>query len=123
MFNYQLYPGRKNEIIEFENQEKPRITIVTAYYNGHKYIDQTINSVLNQTFPCWEWIIVNDGSTEQESLNKLKEIEKIDNRIKIVSKENSGLAATRDYGAKLASESSEYLFFLDDDDEYFPNGI
>jgi len=116
MFNYQLYPGRKKDIIEFENTEEPKITIVTAYYNGHKYIDQTINSVLNQTFPCWEWIIVNDGSTQEESLNKLKEIEKIDNRIKIVNKENSGLAATRDYGAKLASESSEYLLFLDDDD-------
>ena len=116
MFNYQLYPGRKKEIIEFEKQYNPKITMVTAYYNGHKYIDETINSVLNQTFPCWEWIIVNDGSTQEESLKKLKEIEKIDNRIRIVSKENSGLAATRDYGAKLASESSDYLLFLDDDD-------
>jgi len=116
MFDYKLYPGRKRENLEFEQIKEPKITIVTAYYNGHRYIDGTINSVLNQTFPCWEWIIVNDGSTQEESLNKLKEIEKIDNRIKIVSKENSGLAATRDYGAKLASESSEYLFFLDDDD-------
>jgi len=116
MFNYQLYPGRKREIVEFKNNNKPKITIVTAYYNGHKYIDETINSVLNQTFPCWEWIIVNDGSTQEESLNKLKEIEKIDNRIKIVSNKNSGPSVTRDYGAKLASESSDYLFFLDDDD-------
>lgn len=116
MFNYQLYPGRERKVIDFENIGKPKITIVTAYYNGHKHIDETINSVLNQTFPCWEWIIVNDGSTQEESLNKLKEIEKIDNRIRIVSKENSGLAATRDYGAKLANESTEYLFFLDDDD-------
>lgn len=116
MFNYQLYPGRKKDIIEFENYKEPKITIVTAYYNGHKYIDQTINSVLNQTFPNWEWIIVNDGSTQEESLNKLKEIENIDNRIRIVNKENSGLAATRDFGAKLANESSDYLFFLDDDD-------
>lgn len=116
MFDYKLYPGRKREMIGFETIEKPKITIVTAYYNGHKYIDETINSVLNQTFPCWEWIIVNDGSTEEESLKKLEEIKKIDSRIKVVNKENSGLAATRDFGAELASESSEYLVFLDDDD-------
>ena len=116
MFDYKLYPGRKKEIIQFEKEITPKITIVTAYYNGHTYIDETINCVLNQTFPCWEWIIVNDGSTQQESLEKLKEIEKIDKRIKIVHKENSGLAATRDYGANLASESTEYLLFLDDDD-------
>ena len=66
MFDYQLHPGRKKEIIEFEeNKIKPEITIVTAYYNGNTYIDETINCVLNQTFPYWEWIIVNDGSTKK----------------------------------------------------------
>lgn len=118
MFNYQLHPGRKREIIEFEEigERTPQITIVTAYYNGDKYIDETIQSVLNQTFPDWEWIIVDDGSTEERSMEKLKEIEKMDKRIRVVHKENSGLAATRDYGANLANQNSKYLFFLDDDD-------
>ena len=72
-FNYDLYPGRKREIEKYEIENiEPKITIVTAYYNGHKYIDETINSVLNQTFPYWEWIIVNDGSTNEESIKKLK---------------------------------------------------
>ena len=116
--DYSLYPGRNREVIDFKeiDIEKPEITIITAYYNGNKYIDETVNSVLNQTFPAWEWIIVNDGSTDEESIEKLKEIEKIDKRIKIVYKENSGLAATRDYGAKLSNDNSKYLFFLDDDD-------
>lgn len=116
--DYELYPGRKLEKIDFEGYliEKPEITIVTPFYNGGKYIDETINSVLSQTFPAWEWIIVNDGSTNENSLEKLKEIEKIDKRIKIVHKENSGAAASRDYGANLANENSKYLFFLDDDD-------
>lgn len=118
MFYYQLQPGRKKEELMFEEKEydTPEITIITAYYNGDKYIDQTINSVLNQTFPCWEWIIVNDGSTKSESIEKLEEIKKIDKRIKVVNKENSGLAATRDYGANLAHKNSKYLIFLDDDD-------
>ena len=63
MFNYQLRPGRKKEMIKFERKgnSEPQITIITAYFNGDRYIDETINSVLNQTFPDWEWIIVNDG--------------------------------------------------------------
>ena len=121
MFNYQLQPGKEREILKFEETEfKPKITIITAYYNGHKYIDQTINSVLNQTFPFWEWIIVNDGSTNEESIEKLKEIEKIDKRIKVLSKENSGLAATRDFGADRSDKNAEYLLFLDDDDVIHP---
>ena len=121
MFDYNLEPGKERRIIKYKETEyKPQITIVTAYYNGHKYIDQTINCVLNQTFPFWEWIIVNDGSTNQESIEKLKEIEKIDKRIKILSKENSGLSATRDFGANQSSESAKYLLFLDDDDLIHP---
>ena len=42
-FNYNLYPGRKRKIIEFEsNSREPKISIITAYYNGHKYIDETL---------------------------------------------------------------------------------
>ncbi len=118
MFDFKLYPGRKREEIEFEeeNKKNPEVTIITAYYNGHMYIDETINAVLNQTFPCWEWFIVDDGSTNKESIEKLKQIEKIDERIKVVHKKNGGLADTRDYGAKLSSKSAKYLFFIDDDD-------
>ena len=116
-FNYKLTPGRKDNYKEYDiDYENPVITIVTAYYNGDKYIDSTIRSVLNQTFPNWEWLIVNDGSTKKESLEKLKEIEKIDKRIKVLNKENGGLAETRDYGAERANKSSKYLVFLDDDD-------
>jgi len=116
-FNYNLYPGKEKNIRDYEkNNIEPKITIITAYYNGHKYIDETINSVLNQTFPYWEWLIVNDGSTDEESIKKLKDIEKIDERIFVINKENGGLAETRDYGANRANESSKYLFFLDDDD-------
>lgn len=118
MFDYRLKPGetREKNIFEYNKNIGPQISIITAYYNGDEYIDNTINSVLNQTFPYWEWIIVNDGSTKKESLEKLEEIKKLDSRIKVVSKENSGLAATRDFGAKLSSKTSKFLIFLDDDD-------
>lgn len=118
MFDYTLKPGetREKNIFEYDKNIGPQISIITAYYNGDKYIDNTINSVLNQTFPYWEWIIVNDGSTKKESIEKLEEIKNIDSRIKVVSKENSGLAATRDFGANISSKTSKFLIFLDDDD-------
>ena len=62
--------------------ENPIISIITPYYNSGKYIKQTAKSVLTQTFKNFEWIIVDDGSNEQE-FQKLKQIEKMDKRIRI----------------------------------------
>ena len=115
-FNYDLQPGKKLKIIEFEEKKEPIITVVMPFYNDKQYIESSVNSVLNQTFPCFELLIVDDGSKDKESLKKLEEIGKLDERIKVFHKENEGLAATRDYGASKACDSSRYLFFLDSDD-------
>ena len=66
----------------------PIISIITPYYNAGDYIGQTAKSVLNQTFSNFEWIIVDDGSTEEHK-EKLKKVEKLDNRIKTFFNENS----------------------------------
>lgn len=97
-------------------KEEPIITIVTPFFNGGKYIEDTAKAVLNQTFPFFEWLIIDDGSKDEEGLKKIEEIAKTDDRIKIYHKENTGLANTRDYGAKQSAKSAKYLFFLDDDD-------
>lgn len=115
-FNYKLYPGRKLEIREKVEEKEPIISIITPFYNSKQYIEQTAISVLNQTYPYFEWIIVDDGSEDKESIEVLKNIEKMDSRIKVFHKENQGLAQTRDFGAKESNKSSKYLVFLDDDD-------
>ncbi len=121
IYDYTLNPGRKlNSKKEYEDCEKIVISIITPYFNSKKFIEITANSVLNQTFPFFEWIIVDDGSKDEESIKKLQEIEKMDDRIKVFHKENEGLAATRDYGASKASETSKYFVFLDDDDVITP---
>lgn len=115
-FDFSLEPGlKKYEKSEYIKKE-PVISVIIPFYNSGKYIEQTVVSVLNQTFPYYEILIIDDGSKDEESLNKLLEIEKMDNRIKIYHKENEGLAATRDFGATKSSETSKYLMFLDDDD-------
>ena len=81
---------KKNHSIK-DNKEKnknqtnanPIISIITPYHNGQDYIDETAQSVLNQTFTSFEWIIVDDASSKQGK-EKLKEIEKLDDRIKII---------------------------------------
>ena len=118
--NYNLYPGRQRfEEKEYESKE-PVISIITAYYNSYKFIDETAYSVLNQTFPYFEWLIIDDGSTGKENQEKLEEIAKLDKRIKIYHKENGGVAEARDYGSKKISQSSKYIIFLDADDLIIP---
>lgn len=114
--DYSLVPGRNRRKMEFETIENPIISIITPYYNTNKYIDTTVNSVLNQTYPNFEWIIVDDGSTNKEDIKKLEDIAKIDSRIKVFHKENGGPASARDFGAEKISKSSKYLVFLDSDD-------
>lgn len=114
-FDFKLEPGKNLEIEEYEPKEE-QISVIVPFYNDEKYIEQTVNCILNQTYPYFELLIIDDGSKEEKSLKKLEEIEKLDNRIKIFHKENEGLAATRDYGAAKASVCTKYLMFLDSDD-------
>lgn len=115
-YDYTLEPGKRIIKREYENKEKPIITVVMPFYNDKDYVEQSVNCVLNQTFPLFELLIIDDGSKDKESLEKLKSIEKLDKRIKVFHKENEGAAVARDYGAKMSSESCKYLFFLDSDD-------
>ena len=116
-FDYELEPGKILEKQYFENDiQKPIISIIMPYYNDEMHIEQTINSVLNQTFPLYEIIIVDDGSTDEKSIKKIDEIEKKDSRIKVFHKKNEGASAARDYAATKAYEKSKYFVFLDSDD-------
>ena len=114
--DYKLYPGRYLEKKEYEENMPPIVSIITAFYNDEKYIEETAKSVLSQTFPYFEWIIVNDGSTNEEALEKLKQIQDMDRRIKVLDKKNEGVSVARDFGVKNTNNNSKYIVFLDSDD-------
>ena len=113
-FDFTMEPGKTIDKRTRINDGKPLISIITPYYNAEKYIYQTANSIINQTFPYFEWIIVNDGSTQEGTDEILQRIKSRDNRIKILNKENGGPAAARYYGAMNAK--SDIIFCLDADD-------
>ena len=77
---------------------------------------ETANAVFSQTYPYFEWIIVDDGSKDEESLKELAKLEKMDKRIKVFHKENGGPSVARDFGIENSSKDTKYIFFLDCDD-------
>ena len=96
----------------------PLISVVIPAYNAEQFLDETLESVLSQTYENWECIIVNDGSTDNTESIAKKWCEK-DARFCYFYKENSGVSDTRNLGIKEAR--GEYIAFLDADDLYMPN--
>lgn len=113
-FDYNMVPGKKLDKNQAINDKEPIISIITGYYNCKKYIKQTAYSIINQSFPYWEWIIVNDGSTEEGTKEILEEIASLDNRIKIYHEKNQGRIKTRDIA--ISKAKCDLLFILDADD-------
>lgn len=89
----------------------PLISVVIPVFNGEKTIQETIKSVLVQTFTNFEIIVINDGSQDL-TLEVISEIK--DNRIQVHSYPNAGLAASRNRG--ITSAKGEYIAFIDADD-------
>ncbi|MFF2888903.1 glycosyltransferase family 2 protein [Paenibacillus sp. NPDC057967] len=92
---------------------KPIISIVVPIYNMEGYLPRCLDSLLAQTYPLFEIIAVNDGSTDG-SLAVLKRYAAADARIRIIDSANGGVAAARNLG--LASCRGQYIGFVDPDD-------
>jgi glycosyltransferase involved in cell wall biosynthesis len=90
-----------------------KVSIITPCYNGARYISETIDSVISQSYKDWEMLIVNDGSTDnsEEIICKYSEKEP---RIKYIKQNNSGSAVARNRGIKECT--GRYIALLDADD-------
>lgn len=98
-----------------------RISIITASYNYANLINETIDSIINQTYANWELIIVDDGSTDN-SVEVIQQYCQKDSRIKLFQHENGvnkGLPETLQLGIK--NTSSDWIAFLESDDVFEPN--
>lgn len=123
----EVYPFlNKNERYNLLNVENNigLLSIVIPYYNMGKYLDEAVNSIKNSSYSKKEIIIVNDGSTDSESIKVLEKY-KNDNMVEVINIENGGLANARNVGGSVAK--GEFIAFLDADDlvekSFYTKGI
>lgn len=96
----------------------PKVSVVMSVYNGEKYLPETIDSILNQTFKDFEFIIINDGSTDKTA----KILTSYDDpRIRIFNQENMGLTKSLNRAISLAK--GEYIARMDADDISYPERL
>ncbi len=99
----------------------PKVTVLMSVYNGKKYLRESIESILNQTYENFEFLIIDDGSTD-ESIEILQYYLKIDKRIKlIVNKSNQGLSSNLATGVDLAATT--WIARMDADDISIKNRL
>lgn len=92
------------------------------YYNAEKYIKETVDSIINQTYKDWELIIVNDCSSDCRTNDVLEEVASLDSRVKIFkTSRNGGAGAARNIGIEYAE--GRYLAFCDSDDWWYPTKL
>ena len=94
-------------------KNKPLISVVMSVFNDEKFLKHSIDSILNQSYNNFEFIIIDDGSTDS-SLSIIKDYKKIDKRIIVVSKQNTGLTKSLNVGLRLSK--GEYIARIDGDD-------
>ncbi len=94
------------------------VSIITPCYNGSKYIAETIESVLNQSYKKWEMIVVDDGSKDCSAEIIRSYVDK-DDRINLIQQPNGGSANARNHGIREAH--GQYIALLDADDLWKPD--
>ena len=97
------------------------VSIITPMYNSEKYIKETLESVINQTYENWEIFIIDDGSSD-DCVKLVEGFKKFDGRIKLIlNEQNQGAALSRNIGIRKAN--GRYIAFLDSDDLWFPTKL
>ena len=94
-----------------------KVSVIIPTYNREKYICETIDSVLSQTYKDYEIVVVDDGSTDETG----KLLLQYGGKIKYIYKENGGTACARNLG--ILNSEGEFIAFLDDDDLWLPEKL
>lgn len=100
--------------------ENIKVSVIIPVYNGSKFIEETVKSVVKQDFEDWECIIVNDGSSDNSD-SVIKELIKTDNRLIYLQQSNQGVSVARNNGIENAR--GKYILCLDGDDLISSNFI
>ena len=94
------------------------ISIIIPIYDVESYLRKCLDSIIEQSFPYFELLLINDGSTDASAQICQEYVEK-DDRIRYFEKENGGVSSARNFGIK--HSRGEYITFIDSDDWVEPN--
>jgi glycosyltransferase involved in cell wall biosynthesis len=103
-------------------KKAPRVSVVTPIYNSAAYLASTVESVRAQTFPDWELVLSDDGSSDS-SVTIAKEFASHDSRIRVVEGNHGGISSARNQGFQETHPESEFVAFLDSDDTWEPEAL
>ena len=99
----------------------PLVSVIIPVFNGERYIEQAVRSVMNQTYEKWELFVIDDGSSDS-TCDIVRRLAQEDSRIQLLcNAENMGAAKTRNRGLELSS--GEYAAFIDSDDRWHPEKL
>lgn len=101
----------------FDSSAPPLVTVVTPVYNVAKYVGETVDSVLRQTFTSFEYLVVDDGS-EDNTADVVQASAGEDSRFRLVQGGHHGLSAARNTGIR--ESRGKYIAYLDGDDRWHP---
>jgi len=112
-------PGHTQSDFPARNTRPVLVSVVIPAYNSAEYIAETLESVLAQTFHDYEIIVINDGSTDAEQLEKA--LAPYLHLIRYIKQENHGPSAARNVG--ISKAAGRYIAFLDSDDRWLPTHL
>jgi glycosyltransferase involved in cell wall biosynthesis len=107
---HRAFVDLNTRVSEFD----PPVSIVTPFYNMQDFIKETAESVFRQTFRDFEWLVIDDGSTDPKALKAVHDLAERDGRVRILHQMNAGPGAARNHGFREAR--GEYVAQLDADD-------
>ena len=103
-----------------KTDKDPLISVIIPVYNASKYLEEALDSVAQQTYPSYEVLLIDDGSTD-DSLAICEQFANRDDRFKVFNKPNGGVSSARNYGLDRAN--GQYVTFMDNDDYVYPDWL